>query len=699
MPEQILVPSADTYTNYANQNPSPSVGDSVRFSVQGDANYWRHALIRFYPIVVPEGEEIVQAKLRLNVDSKTGTGGVDLYKTAGGWPEATTNWTNEPVSGDFLGKQTVPAAGQWIEWDVTSGLNATTGSNQMNFVLQTGDPGYYGFRSSEAVDSTLRPQLVLTTNVIGETEPPPPPPDGDGTTAADTLNWGSVIGGDEFTGSAIDTSKWSLYNSAGHAGNGLRRPEAWSVQDGYARVSGDANGTTGGMSAKYPGADAKYGRWEARIRASDSESKYHPVLILWPASGNWPTDGEIDFAERPGGSTNQNKVSFYLHYSSTNQQTQTSKTHDWSQWHNFAVDWTADAVVGYVDGVEWFRDEDKSHLPPGPMHLTAQLDWFPVSGQSTTPSTLDIAWVRQYAPAGSTPPPPPPTGDVRIAACGDMNGVRTTSSTSASYKNGKAIGDELEAGTVDHFFGLGDFQYDIGYRADLVNYWLPGWSRTKSKLWWISAPNHDWQPGRNSDLAPFMNGEFSESPVKSAANQAKGTLTNGQPYSQDFGNWHFAFLSTALWRYDVPAAQAVTTWLDADLADAKARGKHLGVCYHDPYFTSATSSHDRETDVKPWIDVMYKHRVKLTLSGSQHNYERSYPVSNTDAQVSDGMTAFQVSTGGIGLRSFTSNPSYIAKKFSDTWGYLVLTLHDDGSFDWVFKRTSGGSNTDSGSRS
>ena len=229
MPEQILVPSADTYTNYANQNPSPSVGDSVRFSVQGDANYWRHALIRFYPIVVPEGEEIVQAKLRLNVDSKTGTGGVDLYKTAGGWPEATTNWTNEPVSCDFLGKQTVPAAGQWIEWDVTSGLNATTGSNQMNFVLQTGDPGYYGFRSSEAVDSTLRPQLVLTTNVIGETEPPPPPPDGDGTTAADTLNWGSVIGGDEFTGSAIDTSKWSLYNSAGHAGNGLRRPEAWST--------------------------------------------------------------------------------------------------------------------------------------------------------------------------------------------------------------------------------------------------------------------------------------------------------------------------------------------------------------------------------------------------------------------------------------------------------------------------------------
>ena len=60
------------------------------------------------------------------------------------------------------------------------------------------------------------------------------------------------------------------------------------------------------------------------------------------------------------------------------------------------------------------------------------------------------------------------------------------------------------------------------------------------------------------------------------------------------------------------------------------------------------------------------------------------------------MTAFQVSTGVIGLRSFASSPSYIVKRFSDTWGHLVLTLKADGGFSWQFRPVSGGMQTDSG---
>ncbi len=92
---------------------------------------------------------------------------------------------------------------------------------------------------------------------------------------------------------------------------------------------------------------------------------------------------------------------------------------------------------------------------------------------------------------------------------------------------------------------------------------------------------------------------------------------------------------------------------------------------------------------------MWKHRVRLTLSGSQHNYERSCPVNNADQCVPDGMTAFQVSTGGIGLRPFTSSPSYIVNRFSDTHGWLQLDLRPDGSFSWSFNGVAGPS-TDSG---
>ncbi|MEC5200466.1 hypothetical protein RCH21_002712 [Arthrobacter sp. PL16] len=306
--------------------------------------------------------------------------------------------------------------------------------------------------------------------------------------------------------------------------------------------------------------------------------------------------------------------------------------------------------------------------------------------------------------AGCTPTPKPPNdsepaaGAVQIAAVGDMNGPKTSKRSSPSGRNGAAITQLVQDDEIDAFLGLGDFQYDTAYCADYVKYWTKLWGGTMPKLYWVSAPNHDWEPDRNEDLDNFMNGQCPGSTAKAAINDQRGFIGNGKPYSKDFGNWHFAFLSSAHWRYDPQAAQASTKWLDKDLAAAQAAGKHLAVVYHEPYFTSNTDSHERAADHKPWIDVMWKHRVRLTLSASQHNYERSCPISNTDKCVKDGMTAFQVSTGGIGLRSFTSKPSYIKKRFSDTHGFLRMTLHDDGSFDWKFVPTSGTS-TDAGTRS
>ncbi|RAM35455.1 hypothetical protein DBZ45_20735 [Arthrobacter globiformis] len=310
--------------------------------------------------------------------------------------------------------------------------------------------------------------------------------------------------------------------------------------------------------------------------------------------------------------------------------------------------------------------------------------------------------VPQPTRAFAAPPPPSPKAaspgrGVRIAAVGDMNGLRTYAPNSRSGRNGAAITRLVQKNEIEAFLGLGDFQYDTAYCADYVKYWTRLWGGTKPKLYWVSAPNHDWKPGRNEDLDNFMNGQCPGSKAKAAINQQRGFIENGKPYSKDFGNWHFAFLSSAHWRYNPTRARALTAWLDKDLAAAQAAGKHLAVVHHEPYFTSNTKEHKRAADHKPWIDVMYKHRVRLTLSGSQHNYERSCPVNNRDQCVSDGMTAFQVSTGGIGLRPFTSSPPYIVKRFSNTHGFLRMTLRDDGSFTWKFVPTTG-SGTDAGTR-
>jgi hypothetical protein len=311
----------------------------------------------------------------------------------------------------------------------------------------------------------------------------------------------------------------------------------------------------------------------------------------------------------------------------------------------------------------------------------------------------------QFKTGTVTPPPPPPPpvgGSVTIAAVGDMNPSGNTSASSNSGKNAAAIIAGLNNGSLAAFFALGDLQYDQGTCSELVNGWAKLWGPAVPKMYTITGPTHD-VASASDELGHklFMNGQCPGSTAKSAAVQLKGSaLSAFEPYSFDIGTWHFAMLPTSALRYTSSAGSSVASWLDADLAKAKTAGKNLGVAYHDPYFTSKTSSHDRETAVKPWVDVIDKYDVRLTLSGSQHNYERSCPVLANDSCTADngtGTTAFNVSTGGIGLRAFTSNPSYIVKKFSDTYGWMKLTLNADGSFSWQYMPVSG-TGTDSGTR-
>jgi hypothetical protein len=215
---------------------------------------------------------------------------------------------------------------------------------------------------------------------------------GDGTQAATTFGWGAVVAGDEFSNTgAPDPTKWGLYQGAGHAGKGLRSPQAWSVASGVATVKGDAAGTTGGMSAKF--AQQKYGRWETRMKTDARDPKYHPVLILWP---NEPASNcaEIDYAEG-GGDTKSMK--FFLHHAcgGSDFQSYATKPIDSTQWHNYAVEWTPAGITGYIDGVKTFSDTNPAHQPTVAMHQTLQLDWFP-DGSATKPSQMQVDWVRVY---------------------------------------------------------------------------------------------------------------------------------------------------------------------------------------------------------------------------------------------------------------------------------------------------------------
>jgi glycosyl hydrolase family 16 len=235
----------------------------------------------------------------------------------------------------------------------------------------------------------------------------------DGPTAADAFGWGTPVpeASDEFNyGSDAepappDEAIWNLPGEgpdgcfAGHAGNGQRCGTHTKVHGGFLRLTSDAEGNTGWLAAKHA---AQYGRWEVRARseATGEGEPYHPVLILWPDSDQWPQGGEYDFLENtaPG----EDCAGSFIHYPHEEGPVQQEYAEqcgvDLTQWHNFAVEWTPDHIAGFIDGEEWFRwsggeGEGRQCIQCAElMHQTIQLDNF----DSTQPAVFEVDWTRHY---------------------------------------------------------------------------------------------------------------------------------------------------------------------------------------------------------------------------------------------------------------------------------------------------------------
>ncbi len=217
------------------------------------------------------------------------------------------------------------------------------------------------------------------------------------TEAAVRNNW-ALIAHDEFDGDALDEDHWSPYRGRTTDDVGQHDPDNLTVSDGTLKLTSRGN-TSAGMAWDD---GQKYGRWEARVR-SQAGNGYGPVMLLWPDSEKWPEDGEIDMMEIPDG--DRTKAHFTVHWGDDNSQDSASASGDFTQWHNFAVEWTPDHIIGYLDGVEFYRTEDKDANPPGPMHFAMQqdigpygTDWIPAP-DATTPAevTFEVDWVRIYA--------------------------------------------------------------------------------------------------------------------------------------------------------------------------------------------------------------------------------------------------------------------------------------------------------------
>jgi beta-glucanase (GH16 family) len=211
-------------------------------------------------------------------------------------------------------------------------------------------------------------------------------------------NGWTLVAHEEFDGDALDEDVWSPYKGHTTADVGRHDPDNISVSDGTLKLT--SRGSTSAGLAWDEG--QKYGRWEVRAR-SQAGTGYGPVVLLWPDAEDWPEGGEIDIVELP--KPDRAKAHFTVHWGEDNHQDSASVEGDFTQWHTFAVEWTPEHVIGYVDGDEIYRTTRKDAIPPRSLHLAMQQDigpygddWIPARDGSTPGTcTFEVDWVRIYA--------------------------------------------------------------------------------------------------------------------------------------------------------------------------------------------------------------------------------------------------------------------------------------------------------------
>ena len=224
---------------------------------------------------------------------------------------------------------------------------------------------------------------------------PTPSPSPTPTPSPTPAGWQLVVS-DSFDALTVDPNKWMIYgpNWPGHNGNGLRDGRAISVQNGVLNVTAQMlNGTlvSGGIASRL---NQTYGRFEFRARTDPDPSQATSAVVLtWPQSDNWPSDGENDIYETLT-TASRTPLHSFVHFSPTNQQYWFDYNADGTQWHHMAMEWEPTAIRFYMDGTLVGTVTDQYAIPDVPHHLCIQLDAFKQTMTGTV--RLQVDDVRIY---------------------------------------------------------------------------------------------------------------------------------------------------------------------------------------------------------------------------------------------------------------------------------------------------------------
>jgi len=158
---------------------------------------------------------------------------------------------------------------------------------------------------------------------------------------------------------------------------GLYDPGIFSVSNGITNIrmrTRDGRPRVCAPEPKINGATADrnqlYGRYEVRFRA-DSVDGYKTAFLLWPKSGVWPRDGEVDFPE----GDLQGVIKAFMHRqngtSGSDQDGYTSSAR-FPDWHTAVIEWKPNFCRFILDGN--ILGTSTSRVPNTPMHWVLQCE-------------------------------------------------------------------------------------------------------------------------------------------------------------------------------------------------------------------------------------------------------------------------------------------------------------------------------------
>lgn len=154
-----------------------------------------------------------------------------------------------------------------------------------------------------------------------------------------------------------------------------------------------------------------YGRYSVRVRSSNPTPGYMPVFLLWPDSGKWPDDGEIDY---PGGDISSTIYASLIRAANPREGDHVATQFTWTSWHTMTIDWRPGIVTFFFDGQVIGSFTTK--VPHKPMHWVLQVDSSDnnPAAAATATGNLEVDWVSvwRYQP-GTLATTAPPTGEAQ----------------------------------------------------------------------------------------------------------------------------------------------------------------------------------------------------------------------------------------------------------------------------------------------